>query len=64
MGSISFCCTCDSLASQGKYDEADRQYLQCIEIQERALGPDHRNLAVSLSNRAELLQAQVLWRCG
>ena len=44
---------------QGRYDEADGLYLSCIEIQERALGPDHPGLAVSLSNRAGLLRQQV-----
>ncbi|CAN0538213.1 unnamed protein product, partial [Ectocarpus sp. 8 AP-2014] len=44
--------------SQGKYDEADRLYLRCIEIKERGLGPDHPELAGSLNNRAGLLQAQ------
>ena len=53
------CCTGNTLASQGKLDEADRLYLRCIEIQEKALGPDHPEVAASLNNRAGLLQAQV-----
>ena len=48
------------LAPQGKYGKADRLYLRCIKIQERALGPLHPDLAASLSSRAELLRAQVL----
>ena len=51
--------TRDALASQGKYDEADRLYLRSIDITERALGPDHPNLATSLNNRGKLLYIQV-----
>ena len=44
---------------QERYDEADRLYLRCIKIEERTLGPDHPELAVSLNNRAGLLRRQV-----
>lgn len=53
------CYTRNSTASQGKYDEADRLYLRCIEMEERNLGPDHPELAVGLNNRALLLKKQV-----
>lgn len=44
---------------QGKYEQADRLYIQAIEILERALGPDHPQVATGLSNRAGLLKSQV-----
>lgn len=43
------------LAAQGKYSEADLLYLRAIEIGEKALGPDHPDLATWLSNRALVL---------
>ena len=50
--------------SQEKYDEADRLYLRCIEIEEKTLGPDHLELAASLHDRADLLRAQVCMTKG
>lgn len=47
------------LATQGRYEEADRLYLEAIKIGEKTLGPDHPLLATRLSNRAELLRTQV-----
>lgn len=44
---------------QGKYEEADPLCLRAIVIDERALGPDHPELAAKLSKRAGLLQQQV-----
>ena len=46
-------------ARQGKLDEADPLLERAIEIQEKALGPDHPNVALSLGGRAMVLQAQV-----
>lgn len=37
-------------SSQGNYDEADRLYLRCIDIEEKTLGPHHPELAASLHN--------------
>ena len=48
-----------ALGSQGKHDEADALLLRAIGIQEKALGPDHPDVAASLSNRVTVLQAQV-----
>lgn len=44
---------------QGNFADADQMYLRAIEIEEKALGPDHPNLAKRLNNRAELLKLQV-----
>lgn len=55
-----YCRTRNTLASQEKYDEADHLYLRAVEIQEKALGPDHPDLALSLNNRAEILKGQVV----
>ena len=56
-----------ALGLQGKLEEADELYLRAIGIQEKALGPDHSVLAVSLNNRAIGLRMQVIdlpsWRC-
>ena len=49
-----------ALGSQGKHGEADALHLRAIGIQEKALGPDHPDLAKSLGNRANVLKAQVL----
>lgn len=47
------------LSTQGKYGEADPLYLRVIDVMEKALGPDHPNVAVCLHNRALLLGEQV-----
>ena len=44
---------------QGNLDEADPLLVRAIEIQERALSPDHPSLANSLGTRATVLKAQV-----
>lgn len=49
-----------AFGSQGKFEEADALLLRAIGIREDALGPDHPNVAVLLSNRAGVLQAQVI----
>lgn len=41
------------------YEQADPLYLRAIDIWEAALGSDHPQVAIGLSNRAELLQNQV-----
>ena len=46
--------------SQGKYGEADALSLRAIRIGEEAFGPDHPSVATSLTNRADMLHAQVM----
>ncbi|CAN0084142.1 unnamed protein product, partial [Ectocarpus fasciculatus] len=43
----------------GKNSEADRLYLQAIEMAEKTFGPDHMQLAGMLNDRAVLLEQQV-----
>lgn len=52
------------LSTQGKYAEADPLYLRVIGVMEKALGPDHPNVAICLHNRALLLGEQVchVWK--
>ena len=47
------------VAFQGRLDEAGPLYDRSLAIREKALGPDHPDVAVSLNNRAGLLSAQV-----
>lgn len=44
---------------QGKYEEADALYARAIDSQERTLGPDHNDLATSLTHRAGVMNDQV-----
>lgn len=46
-------------ATQGKHEVADSLYQRAIAIEENASGPDHPHLAVTLNNRANVLQEQV-----
>ena len=48
------------LSAQGKLEQADLLYLKATRIKEKALGPDHPNVAAVLHNRATLLRAQVI----
>lgn len=48
-----------TLFSQCNYDEADPLYLRALEINKEALGPDHPDVAMTLNNRAMLLEEQV-----
>eukprot|EP00752_Nemacystus_decipiens_P014194 g12623.t1 len=43
---------------QGKYSEAGPLYERCQAVEERALGPEHPHLAITLLSRADLLQSQ------
>ncbi|CAN0562837.1 unnamed protein product, partial [Laminaria digitata] len=43
----------------GKYAEAEPLYTRALDITEKALGPEHPSTGVSLSNLAELFEAQV-----
>ncbi len=43
--------------AQGRYAEAEPQYQRSLAILEKALGPDHPNVAQSLENYAALLRA-------
>lgn len=47
-------------SAQGKYEDADALYQQAIEMEENTLGPDHPNLAASLTNWANMLREQVI----
>ena len=42
--------------SQGKYAKAEPLYRRALAIREKALGPDHPDLAQSLENYAALLR--------
>ena len=44
---------------QGNYDEAGKLYERSLAIREKALGPNHPDVAESLNNTARLLKAQV-----
>lgn len=48
-----------SRSPQGKPEEAEALCARAIEIQEKALGPDHPDLVPFLTGRATLLQRQV-----
>lgn len=48
-----------STTLQGKYAEAEPLFERCQAIQEKVLGPEHPDLAVTLGNRALLLACQV-----
>lgn len=51
---------CADIASQGRYAEAGRLYKRSLEIRERVLGRDHPEVALSLQNKASLLERQVM----
>src|SRR5262245_12356729 len=46
------------LYSQGKYDEAERSYLQAVAVLEKKLGPGHLRVAESLNGLALIYQMQ------
>ena len=52
-------CHVSVLPAQGKYEQAEPLYERSQAIQEKALGPDHPDVAQVLSNRAALLVKQV-----
>ena len=45
--------------TQGKLSEAKPLYERCQQIMEKVLGPEHPSLAMTLNNRAMLLESQV-----
>ena len=47
------------LLTQGTYEEARRLYERSLAIREKALSPDHLDVAASISKLAGLLQSQV-----
>lgn len=54
---------------QGKFKEAEPLYKHSLAVYERVCGPDHREVAAVLNNRAGLLERQVhspetVLRCG
>lgn len=49
-----------TLATQGKYDEAQERILRAIRIQENCLRSDDPSLAASLAILAGVLKAQVM----
>lgn len=61
LGSINVgvCHTANTLISQGKYNEANPLSMRAVDIVERALGPDHPDLAGILFSRANLMKDQV-----
>ena len=46
------------MTSQGRYAEAEPLYKRALAIREKALGPDHPDVARSLNNLAELYENQ------
>ncbi len=42
--------------TQGQYAQAEPLYLRALAILEKALGPEHPNVATSLENYADLLR--------
>jgi tetratricopeptide (TPR) repeat protein len=51
-------------SDQGRYAEAEPLYKRSLAIREKAFGPDHTNVAVSLNNLAELYRAHGLYYQG
>jgi hypothetical protein len=49
---------------QGRFAEAEPLHKRSLAISEKALGPAHANVALILSNLAELYRAQGLLRDG
>ncbi len=47
-----------SLQSSGSYREAEPRYQRALAISEKALGPDHPNVAATLNNLAGMYQSQ------
>ncbi len=43
--------------TQGKYEQAEPLYKRSLAIAEKALGPDHPDVATVLENYAQLLRA-------
>lgn len=48
-----------SFAPQGKYADAEALLKSSLDIQEKALGPNHPEVATSLNEMAGLFEAQV-----
>jgi len=44
--------------SQGKYDDAEPLFMECLEKTKRALGPDHPDTLASMNNLARLYESQ------
>lgn len=44
---------------QSKHDEAGRLYERSLDMLEKALGPDHPDVAMALDNLAVVLREQV-----
>lgn len=49
--------------AQGNYAKAEPLFQRSLAIREKALGPDHPDLATPLNNLAELLHRQVINIC-
>lgn len=45
--------------AQGKFREAETHYERSLALREKVLGPEHPDVAISLSNTAALMIAQV-----
>ena len=46
-----------AVSSQGRYADAEPLYKRSLAIREKALGPDHPDVATSLNNLAELYRS-------
>jgi tetratricopeptide (TPR) repeat protein len=44
--------------SQGKYDEAEPLYVECLALRKAILGTSHRNTLISMNNLAGLYRRQ------
>lgn len=59
MGSTLFWFPLSLSLFQGEYAEAEPLYGQCQAIEEKFLGPEHPDLAITLNSRAQMLESQV-----
>jgi tetratricopeptide (TPR) repeat protein len=48
----------DLYSAQGRYADAEPLYKRALAIREKALGPDHPDVAQSVNNLADLYSAQ------
>ena len=55
---LKFACFAPTLQAQGKLDEAEPLIRRDLAISEKALGPDHPDVAITLNNLAQLLQVR------
>ena len=53
-----YSCLTPTLKGQGKLEEADESTRRALAVWEKALGPDHPDVATGLNNLAQLLQVR------